>query len=128
MIKEKLLRYKEILQTISIFSNVLDWVILLKESEALYSSELQFGFKSGLSTAHCTMSLLETVNYYNFSKTNAYVLMLEVCKAFDRVTFYEKCKRNSNSVVLCIMELSEKNPMSPFGKNIRKYVQCRSHV
>ncbi len=52
-------------------------------------SELQFGFKPGVSTTYCTMSLLETVNYYNFNKTNAYDLMLDSSKAFGRV---EYCK------------------------------------
>ncbi len=39
------------------------------------------------------------------------------------VNFYEKCKRNSNCVVQCIMQVYKKSPMSPFGKNIRKYAQ-----
>ncbi len=73
----------------SIFSKVLDWVSLLKENEALCSSGLQFGFKPLVSTTHCIMSLIETVNYYNFNKTNAYVLILNDSKAFDRV---EYCK------------------------------------
>jgi hypothetical protein len=73
----------------SIFSKVLDWVILIMEHKTLCSSELQFGFKSGVSTTHCTMALQETVNYYNFNKTNAYIIMLDASKAFDRV---EYCK------------------------------------
>ncbi len=39
------------------------------------------------------------------------------------VNFCEKCTRNSNSDLQCIMQVSIKNPKSPFGKNIRKYVQ-----
>ena len=73
----------------SIFCKVLDWVILIRENEKLCSSELQFGFKAGVSATHCTMSLKETVDYFNFNKTNAYVLMLDASKAFDRV---EYCK------------------------------------
>ncbi len=73
----------------SIFTNVLDWVILIKEQAVLCSSELQFGFESGVSMTHCTMAVQETVNYYNSTKTNAYVLMLDASKAFDRV---EYCK------------------------------------
>ncbi len=76
----------------SIFSKVLDWVILLKEKEALCSLELQFGFKPGVFTTHCTLSLLETFNYYNFNKTNAYVLMLDASKAFDRVEYCQLFK------------------------------------
>ena len=71
----------------SVFGKVLDWVILIKESSSLQSSELQFGFKSGVSTTHCTMALQETVSYYNAKKSNAYVLMLDASKAFDRVEY-----------------------------------------
>ncbi len=84
----------------SIFSKVLDWVILLKENEALCSLELQFGFKPGISTTHCTLSLRETVNYYNFNKTNAYVLMLDASKAFDRVEYCKLFKINLRKNVL----------------------------
>ncbi len=34
----------------SIFGKTVDWVILLKEKDALCSSDMQFGFKEGLST------------------------------------------------------------------------------
>ena len=39
----------------SIFSKILDWIILIKEEYSLCSSELQFGFKKGLSTTQCTL-------------------------------------------------------------------------
>ena len=45
----------------SIFSKILDWIILLKEEHSLCSSELQFGFKKGLSTTQCTFSMLEII-------------------------------------------------------------------
>ena len=48
----------------SIFSKILDWIILLKEEHSLCSSELQFGFKKGLSTTQCTFSMLEIIDYY----------------------------------------------------------------
>ncbi len=38
------------------------------------------------------MSLPDTVNYYNFNKTDASVLMLDVSKAFDRVEYYKLFK------------------------------------
>ncbi len=38
---------------------------------------------------HCTMAVQEKVNYYNSKQTNAYVLMLDTNKAFNRV---EYCK------------------------------------
>ena len=40
----------------SIFSKILDWIILIKEENSLCSSELRFGFQKGLSTTQCTFS------------------------------------------------------------------------
>jgi hypothetical protein len=40
-----------------------------------------------VSTTHCIISLQETVNYYNFDKTDAYVLMLNASKDFDKVKY-----------------------------------------
>ena len=88
----------------SIFGKILDWVILIKEERALCSSHLQFGFKQGMSTTQCTYSMLETVNYYNFNKSNVFVLMLDANKAFDRVNyctlFGELLKRDISPIVL----------------------------
>ena len=52
----------------SIFSKILDWIILIKEEYSLCSSELQFGFKKGLSTTQCTFSMLEVIDYYNVNQ------------------------------------------------------------
>ena len=71
----------------SILSKILDWIILIKEGSALCSAHLQFGFKKGMSTTQCTYSILETVNYYNFNKSNVFVLMLDASKAFNRVNY-----------------------------------------
>ena len=91
----------------SIFSKILDWIILTKESSSLYSSQLQFGFKKGISTTQCTGSMLETNNYYNFRKSSVYVLMLDASKAFDRVNYCKLCdellKRDLSSVVLRVL-------------------------
>ncbi len=50
----------------SIIGKILDWVILIKERHVLKSSNLQFGFKTDLSTTQCTFCMMETVNYYKF--------------------------------------------------------------
>ena len=41
--------------------------------------------KKWMSPTQCTNSMLETVNYYYFNKSNVFVLMLDASKAFDRV-------------------------------------------
>ena len=71
----------------SILCKILDLIILNKESNALCSSDLQFGFKSGLSTTHCTFLLQETISHYNYNHTNVYTLLLDASKAFDRVNY-----------------------------------------
>ena len=71
----------------SIFSKILDCIILLKEEHSLCSSELQFGFKKGLSTTQCTFSMLEIIDYYNFNKSDVGVLLIDASKAFDRVNY-----------------------------------------
>ena len=49
---------------------ILGWIILIKEENSLSSSELQFGFKKGLSTTQCTFSMLEVIDYYNVNKSS----------------------------------------------------------
>ncbi len=71
----------------SIFGKTFDWVILLKGKDALCSSDVQLGFKEGLSTTECTFTMLETISYYNFNHTNVYALFLDATKAFDRVHY-----------------------------------------
>ena len=53
----------------------------------LCSYNLQFGFKKGTSTTQCTFSMLETIDHYNFMKSNAFVLMLDGSTALDRVNY-----------------------------------------
>ncbi len=67
----------------SIIGKILDWVILIKEPHVLKSSNLQFGFKNNLFTTQYTFCMMETVNYYNFNRSNVYVLLLDATKTFD---------------------------------------------
>ena len=91
----------------SIFSKILDWIILLKEEHSLCSSELQFGFKKGLSTTQCTFSMLEIIDYYNFNKSDVGVLLLDASKAFDSVNycklFNDLLKHNISPVLLRLL-------------------------
>ncbi len=52
----------------SIFGKVLDWIILVKEQKSFSTSNLQFGFKEGVSTTQCAYVVNETISYYNFLK------------------------------------------------------------
>ena len=71
----------------SIFGKVFDWVILEMYKNNFHTSDLQHGFKKGLSTMTCTYVLDEVVNYYNKNNTKVYALLLDASKAFDRVHY-----------------------------------------
>ena len=53
--------------------------------------KIQFGFKKGISTTQCTHSLLEIVDYYNYNKSDVFVIMFDASKAFDRVKYCKPC-------------------------------------
>ena len=54
---------------------------------SLETDVLQFGFKKNSSTVICTSMLKETIDYYIENKTDCYLLLLDVSKAFDRVEY-----------------------------------------
>ena len=91
----------------SILGKVLDWIILIKEEKSLCTSELQFGFKPGVSTTQCTHVVNETISYYNFNKTNVHMVLLDASKAFDRVKycklFEELLNRDISPIVLRLL-------------------------
>jgi len=91
----------------SVLGKLFDLIVLDKEQEALCTSDLQFGFKAGVSTTQCTNVFNETVSHYNFNKSNVFVLFLDATKAFDRVKycklFKELIKRNVSPLVLRLL-------------------------
>ncbi len=88
---------------------ILDWIILIKEQTSLCNSDLQFGFKQGVSTTHCTYVVNETISHYNFNRTNVHVLMLDASKAFDRVKycklFEQLLARNMSPLVIRLLSV-----------------------
>ena len=68
-------------------SKVVDLIILDRNRSALWTSDLQFAFKEGMSTSMCTLLLKEVVNHYRSMKSNVYTCFLDATKAFDRVRF-----------------------------------------
>ena len=68
-------------------SKLLETVILNRQTDALNTSELQFGFKSESSTTLCTFMVLETIAYYKNRGSNVHMLLLDASKAFDRVNY-----------------------------------------
>ncbi len=60
---------------------------LTKESDNLFSSNLQFSFKPCASTSLCTSTVQETISYYVNNGSNVYGLMLDASKAFNHVNY-----------------------------------------
>ena len=68
-------------------SKLLEIVILNRQTNALKTSELQYGFKTESSTTMCTFMVLETISYYKSRGSNVHMLLLDASKAFDRVNY-----------------------------------------
>ena len=68
-------------------AKIFDWVLLGKNSDQFKTNDLQFGFKPNSSTSHCTFAVMETVNYFTQHNSDAYVLLLDASKAFDKVNY-----------------------------------------
>ncbi len=69
----------------SLLSKMFDNCIITNQASSLDSDDLQFAYKSQLSTVQCVSSVIETVNYYLNHSSNVYMCMLDASKAFDRV-------------------------------------------
>ena len=66
---------------------LLDLVILDQFGKYLYTSGLQFGFKSGHSTTPCTAVYIETIDYYLRRNYDVFSYLLDASKAFGKVRY-----------------------------------------
>jgi len=71
----------------SVLGKIFDRIILNRYADVLITSDSQFGFKKGRSTAMCTMVLKETIDYYTACKGTVYCTLLDATKAFDRIHY-----------------------------------------
>ena len=69
----------------AITSKMLESLIVVKCEEFLYTSDNQFGFKSGHSTEFCIYTLQEYIEFYKRRNTTVFVTFLDASKAFDRI-------------------------------------------
>ena len=67
----------------SLFLKIFDWVILLLFYEELMTDQNQFGFETGSSTAMCSWTVVEVVNYFSRKGSPVYAALLDYRKAFD---------------------------------------------
>jgi len=71
----------------SSLSKMLEIIIMKRNEHAFGTSELQFAFKAGHSTAMCSYAVKEVVKYYMDRGSTVYACFLDATKAFDRVQF-----------------------------------------
>ena len=72
----------------SITSKVFEHIILLRLEEYLWTTDNQFGFKSGHSTDLCIYALSELIEYFKSRSTSVYVAFLDASKAFDKISHW----------------------------------------
>ena len=68
-------------------SKILDIIILSRYRDKLNTSDLQFAFKRGHSTAMCTLVLKEIVRYYYNNGSNVFSCYIDATITFDRVRY-----------------------------------------
>ena len=69
----------------SIICKLFEYVILENIEKIVKTSQYQFGYKEGHSTAMCSFMLSQTLEYYKNGKSNIFSLFLDASKAFDKV-------------------------------------------
>ena len=69
----------------SIFCKLFEYILIFLCESVCKNNDLQFGFKKGFSTALCSFTISETIQYYKNNSSNIYILFLEASKTFDRV-------------------------------------------
>ena len=81
----------------SILGKILDHIIIVKQSDALTTSQHQYGFKASSATVLCSTMVIESVQYYTENGARpVYVILLDDSKAFDKLAFnvlFEQCVR-----------------------------------
>ena len=88
----------------SIFAQMFEIALRLKFGYFLRSSELQFGFKPGMSTSHAMFSLKNCINYFTSRGSNVFTAFLDLTKAFDTISHYGLfIKLMERQVPLCFL-------------------------
>ena len=88
----------------SVFSKILESIILVKYEDILESGPNQFGFKSKHSTDLCVFSLKQVIEFYHSLSSPVYVCFLDASKAFDKLNhwtlFYKLLDRGMPLIIV----------------------------
>ena len=89
----------------STISKVFENIILHRLEEYLWTTDNQFGFKSGYSTDLCVYALTEFIEYLKRRSTSVYVAFLDASKAFDKMNHWVLFKKLLNrGVPICLVK------------------------
>ena len=69
----------------SALSKLIDVIIILRYSDILLTSDMQYAFKDNHSTTMCSLTLKEVITYYLNNKSEVYTCFVDASKAFDKV-------------------------------------------
>ena len=111
----------------SIVGKLFEYIILRKIQDNVQLNSNQFGYKKGVSTAHCSFALNETIQYYKSNGSNFYALFLDASKAFDRVRhdILFRCLFELNVCPLVIRLIAK---MYELGNAIVKWERSESSI
>ena len=68
-------------------SKIFEKLIFNRIKSFLFSSDYQFGFKSGHSTETCIFALKEVIDYYDRLNSSLFICFIDIKSAFDRVNY-----------------------------------------
>ena len=85
-------------------SKCLEKMLLTLLKPYISTADNQFGYKSGLGTDTCVLTLKETIAKYNGRETNVFIAFLDASRAFDRISFYTlfKILKKEEYLVICL--------------------------
>ena len=66
---------------------IFDYVLLMKHSGCLSSSQYQFAYKAKSSTTQCTWVAREVASYYKSNGSEVFACLLDCSKAFDKIRY-----------------------------------------
>ena len=71
----------------SLILKLFEYVILNIWGDLLQTDSMQFGFKAGMSTTHCSWLVLEVGNYFIRRGASVNAFLLDCSKAFDKCRY-----------------------------------------